>query len=107
MFAVIETGGKQYKVTKGSVIKVEKLEGSIGDHFQLNNVLLIADEGKIVTGNPFIEGSNVQVTILDQDRDHKVRIFKFKQRKRYRRTQGHRQYFTKLIVNEIQTPAAN
>lgn len=96
MFAVIETGGKQYLVKKGSIIKVEKLEVEKGTQIELNKVLVISNEGLSYSPN-----SNVKAEILDQKRADKVIIFKKKRRKNYRRKTGHRQYITVLRINEI------
>ncbi len=102
MFAVIETGGKQYRVLKESVISVEKLEAEVGDQLSIDQVIMVSSDGNVTMGDPFIEGSSVKVTVLDQTRGKKIRVFKMKRRKRYRRTQGHRQYLTKLRVDDIQ-----
>jgi large subunit ribosomal protein L21 len=105
MFAIIETGGKQYRVSQGAVIEIEKLDGEIGDNKEINNILLLnSDDGKLIVGHPYVDGSSVKVTILDQAREKKIRVFKFKQRKRYRRTQGHRQYYSKVRVDTITIP---
>jgi large subunit ribosomal protein L21 len=104
MFAVVETGGKQYRVKRGSVLNVEKLSGSVGEQLAFENVLLLSEEGRLTIGNPFIPGSTVQVTVLSEFRAKKVRIFKMKQRKRYRRSQGHRQYYSKVRVDDILNP---
>lgn len=102
MFAILETGGKQYRVLKDSVFSVEKLEAQVGDQLSLDCVMMVSSDGNVTTGKPFIEGSSVKVTVLDQMRGKKIRVFKMKRRKRYRRTQGHRQYLTKLRVDDIQ-----
>ena len=102
MFAVIETGGKQYRVLKEAVISVEKLEAEVGDQLSIDHVIMVSSDGNVTMGNPFVEGSSVKVTVLDQTRGKKIRVFKMKRRKRYRRTQGHRQYLTKLRVDDIQ-----
>ena len=99
--AVIKTGGKQYRVLKDSVISVEKLDAQPGDQLSIDRVLMISGDGNFKTGNPFIEGSSVKVTVLDQTRGKKIRVFKMKRRKRYRKTQGHRQYLTMLRVDDI------
>ncbi|MBN1354866.1 50S ribosomal protein L21 [bacterium] len=101
MFAIIESGGKQYRVSKDTELKVEKLSGDAGEQIQLEKVLLINENNKISIGSPYIEGSVIKATILDQDRDRKIRVFKIKRRKRYRRAQGHRQSFTKIRIDEI------
>jgi large subunit ribosomal protein L21 len=101
MFAIIESGGKQYRVSKDTVFQVEKIDGSEGEQIELEKVLLINNEDKITVGAPYIQGSSVKVTILTHARDKKIRVFKMKRRKRYRRSMGHRQWFTKLRVDEI------
>lgn len=106
MYAVVKTGGKQYQVSPGDTIQVEKLEGNQGDAVQLQEVLLLADGEAITLGRPLIEGAVVSAEILDQDRHRKVIIYKYKRRKRYRRKAGHRQPFTALKITGIQGPGA-
>ncbi|MCD4654206.1 50S ribosomal protein L21 [bacterium] len=101
MFAVVETGGKQYRVKKESVIEVEKLSVNPGDSIDLVKVLLVAEGGDINTGNPYLEGAVVKATVLDQFRAKKIRVFKMKSKKRYRRLQGHRQYYTRIRIDDI------
>lgn len=105
MYAVVKTGGKQYRVASGDTIKVEKIEGKLGDTVELNEVLLLADEQGLMLGHPFINGAMIKAEILDQEKDRKVIIYKYKRRKRYHRKGGHRQILTTLRVKEIQTPA--
>jgi large subunit ribosomal protein L21 len=104
MYAVCKTGGKQYRVAAGDTIKVEKLEGKPGDAVELAEVLLLADGENIVLGRPLIEGALIKAEILEQDRDRKVTIFKYRRRRRYRRKTGHRQPFTALRVVDIVKP---
>lgn len=104
MYAVIKTGGKQYRVEPGETIQVEKLEGNPGETLDLSEVLLVANDGKVILGKPFIDGALVRTEIVDHDRYRKVIIFKFKRRKRYRRKIGHRQWYTKLKVLDIGVP---
>jgi len=101
MFAVIETGGKQYRVQKNSVIEIEKLANNTGETVDLPHVLLIAEGASISTGTPYIEGALVRATVLDQFRGKRVRVFKMKPKKRYRRLQGHRQYYTRIRIDDI------
>lgn len=101
MLAIIETGGKQYKVEKGAKIEVEKLEGNEGDTIKINTVLLIEDGGKTKVGTPYIDGSEVSLKILEQTKADKIKVFKMKAKKRYERTQGHRQKLTLVEVAEI------
>lgn len=103
MYAVIETGGKQYKVAQGDVIKVEKLDGAAGDAVEFDKVLLISDGAdKIVMGAPFVEGGKVTATVKAQGRHRKVEIIKFRRRKHHMKRQGHRQPFTELEITGIQ-----
>jgi large subunit ribosomal protein L21 len=97
MFAVIRTGGKQYKVASGDVLSVEKLEGTAGDKVELGDVLMA--DGKV--GAPLLAGAKVLAEIVKQFRDDKVRIFKKRRRHNYRRTKGHRQYLTEIKITEI------
>ena len=101
MFAVIETGGKQYKVAVGDTVDVEKLVGNPGDKVELGNVLLVSDEESLKVGQPMVEGAKVVGTIVAQDRARKIVVFKYKPKKRYRRKTGHRQSFTRLTVDQI------
>ncbi len=101
MFAVIKTGGKQYKVAPGDVIRVEKLAGEPGEAVELSEVLLVAREGDLWVGTPVVEGARVRATILEQGRSRKIIVFKKKRRKNYKRKRGHRQYYTVLKIDEI------
>ena len=101
MYAVIKTGGKQYKVIAGERIKVEKLETEVGAKVVIDKVLMISDEANITIGAPLIAGATVNATVLSHGRADKVMIFKFRRRKHYRKTQGHRQSFTEIQIGEI------
>lgn len=101
MYAVIKTGGKQYRVAPGQTVRVEKLEGQIGDTITLNDVLLVSDGDQIKVGKPLLEGATISAKIVEQHRDKKVLVFKKKRRKGFRLTKGHRQYYTTLQVKEI------
>ena len=101
MYAVVATGGKQYRVSVGVTFRVEKLSQDVGDVVDIPRVLLLANESEVQTGNPLVEGAAVKAEILGHGRDKKIRVFKMKRRKKYRRTQGHRQAFTELRVTEI------
>ena len=106
MFAVIRTGGKQYRVQKDDVIKVERMAGEPGAAIELDQVLML-DDGKGPTiGSPLIEGAKVSATVLDQTRADKIIVFKKKRRKNYRRKHGHRQYQTVLRITDIEAKAA-
>ena len=102
-YAVIETGGKQYRVTVGQAIEVEKLDGAVGDEVTLERVLLVAGEGNTSIGTPVVEGATVKATIDAQHKADKVIVFKMKAKKRYRRLKGHRQQLTRLTVTDIVT----
>ena len=102
MFAVIRTGGKQYKVASGDVIRVEKLPGEAGAAVQLDQVLLVSDAGKTTVGAPLVNGASVAAEVVAQDRNDKIIIFKKKRRQNYRRKNGHRQHVTVLRITGIQ-----
>lgn len=101
MYAIIKTGGKQYKVSEGDVIKVEKLTANVDEVVEVNNVLAISNGTELTVGNPVVEGAKVQLKVLEHDKAKKVIVFKFKKRKNYRRKTGHRQPFTKVVVEKI------
>lgn len=101
MFAIIKTGGKQYKVAANDVIMVEKLTGSSGDLIEFSDVLMMGQKDSIQVGAPLITDATVCGTILDQIRDDKVIIFKKKRRHNYRRKNGHRQYLTVVRITDI------
>jgi large subunit ribosomal protein L21 len=101
MYAVIKTGGKQYKVAVGQKIKVEQIPADIDSQITLSEVLMLADGDEIKIGSPFLSGVAVKATVLLQDRHDKVRIFKMRRRKHYQKHQGHRQNFTQIRIDEI------
>ncbi|NIP79293.1 MAG: 50S ribosomal protein L21 [Gemmatimonadetes bacterium] len=101
MFAVIETGGKQYKVREGDTIRVEKLDGEPGSDVTIDRVLMVGDGDSVKVGQPTVDGGSVQATIQDQGRGPKIRIFKKKRRKGYAKRQGHRQSYTELRITGI------
>ena len=101
MFAVIETGGKQYRVEPGMKVKVEKLEGDVGAEVKFDHVLLVADGDKVKLGKPYLAGSAVTATLVAQDRDRKVIIFKKRRRKMYEKKTGHRQYISIIRIDGI------
>lgn len=103
MLAVIKTGGKQYIVKEGTVLKVEKLSGKSGDKINLGEVLLLGDDkgGEVKVGTPTVPGVKVEAAILEQGRAPKVTVIKYKRKVRYRRKVGHRQEFTKVKVEKI------
>jgi large subunit ribosomal protein L21 len=106
MFAVIRTGGKQYKVAKNDVIFVEKLPAEAGASIDLDDVLMVGDEEGTTAGTPELGGVHVTATVLEQKRDDKIIVFKKKRRHNYRRKNGHRQYLTVLRITDIVTAAA-
>jgi large subunit ribosomal protein L21 len=101
MYAVIKTGGKQYKVAAGDKLKVEKLVGDVGSKVVIDKVLLIADGEKTTIGAPLVAGAKVNATVVSHGRADKVMIFKFRRRKHYRKTQGQRQSFTEIQIDTI------
>ena len=101
MFAIIKTGGKQYKIEAGDVLSVEKLAAQPGQRVLFNQVLLIADDNETQIGTPYLEKAAVRALVLENFKDEKVIVFKKKRRKQYRRTRGHRQELTKLRVDLI------
>jgi large subunit ribosomal protein L21 len=101
MYAIIRTGAKEYKVAKGDIIEVEKLEGEVGSKLELPDVLLTGDKGKVSVGTPLVKGFKVTAEVLDQKKAPKVNVFKFKRRKNYIRTKGHRQQITILKILSI------
>jgi large subunit ribosomal protein L21 len=104
MYAVIRTGGKQYRVASGQVIKIERLDGAVGDTIAFDQVLMIGDEqgeGEPKVGAPLVEGAQVTAEVLEQGKGPKVIVFKKKRRKNYRRKRGHRQLQTVLRIRDI------
>ena len=106
MYAVIKTGGKQYRVAANDKILIEKLEGAAGDHISFTNVLMVTGEGQVLVGAPFLEGATVVGEIEKQARGPHLIIFKKRRRKHYRRRNGHRQDLTSVIITEILTGGA-
>jgi large subunit ribosomal protein L21 len=102
MYAVVRTGGKQLRVAPGDAVRVEKLEGAVGDRVELDEVLLVAGDGEAKIGKPLVAGAKVVGVITAQGRGEKITIFKMKRRKGYRRKAGHRQYYTEVRVDEIE-----
>ena len=104
-YAVIRTGGKQYRVAPGDVVRIERLSGDVGSAVEFGEVLIAADDAGIRVGRPLVEGARVRGQIVAQARDRKVLVYKKKRRKNYRRRQGHRQYFTSVRVTGIELGA--
>lgn len=101
MYAVIATGGKQYKVSEGDLVRVEKLDGDVGSSVEIQDVLMIGGDAESVVGRPMIESASVTGKIVEQDRSKKILVFKKKRRKGYKRLQGHRQSYTALKIEKI------
>lgn len=101
MYAVIKTGGKQYKVTEGMSLKVEKLEGDVGAKLSLEGVLLVGGDGAPQIGTPLVSGASVAAEIVRQAKDKKVLVYKKKRRKGYEKKYGHRQQYTELKITKI------
>lgn len=101
MYAIIKTGGKQYKVSEGDVIKVEKLDANIDEIVEISDVLAISNGTELTVGKPVVEGAKVQLKVLEHDKAKKIIVFKYKPKKNYRRKTGHRQPFTKVVVEKI------
>ena len=102
MYAVVKTGGKQYRVETGQTIRVEKIDGDVGTAVTLDNVLMYSDGENVNVGQPNLDNVIVSGHIVEQDKARKILVFKYKKRKRYRRKQGHRQPFTAIKIDSIQ-----
>jgi large subunit ribosomal protein L21 len=105
MYAVIKTGGKQYRIRAGDKLKVESLPVEIGGEVVLGDVLMLADGGNITVGKPHINGAQVKATVLSHGRGDKILIYKMRRRKHYRKTLGHRQNFTEIRIDAISAAA--
>lgn len=101
MYAIIETGGKQYRVQEGDVLRVEKLEIADGETVKFDKVLLVADEGKVNVGKPYVDGAVVEAVVENQGKAKKIIVFKYKAKKDYRKKQGHRQPYTQIKIEKI------
>lgn len=101
MYAVIKTGGKQYRVSSGDKVKVEQLAAEVGSQITIDTVLMVADGDKVSIGRPLVKGAQVKATVVDHGRGEKVRVFKMRRRKQSKKEQGHRQNFTEILVNQI------
>jgi large subunit ribosomal protein L21 len=101
MYAVVRTGGKQYRLGIGDSVKVEKLPNEVGNIVELSQILMVSDGAAVKVGTPLLTGASVKAEVVGHGRNKKIRVFKMKRRKKYRRTQGHRQAFTQLKVTEI------
>ncbi|WP_455389277.1 50S ribosomal protein L21 [Petrachloros mirabilis] len=103
MYAIIETGGKQYRVENGTLVQVESLPGEVGGTVELSQVRLVHGDKGLLVGQPVVTGAKVTAEIVAQDRTRSIMVFKKQRRKNYRRTKGHRQGFTKLRITGIET----
>ena len=101
MYAVIKSGGKQYKVAAGEKLKIEQIPTQVGEKISLDQVLMVAQGEKVSVGSPLVDGAVVSATVLGHGRADKVKIFKMRRRKHYQKRQGHRQNFTEVMINEI------
>jgi large subunit ribosomal protein L21 len=101
MYAVVKTGGKEYRVSKGDLIRIEKLEGKVGDQVELKDVLMVSQEGQVQFGTPHLTHVVIKGKIVQESKGKKVLTYKMKRRKNYRRFKGHRQPYTYLEVNDI------
>lgn len=101
MYAIIETGGKQYRVQEGDTLFVEKLEANEGDVVTIDSVLAVSKDGKLTVGAPIVNGAKVEAKVVEQGKAKKIIVFKYKPKKDYRRKQGHRQPYTKLTIEKI------
>ncbi|HQT26152.1 MAG TPA: 50S ribosomal protein L21 [Burkholderiales bacterium] len=101
MYAVIKTGGKQYRVAVGEKIKIEQIPADIGSEYVLDQVLMVVDGDNVSVGTPVLASASVKATVIDQGRGEKVRIFKMRRRKHYRKSQGHRQNYTEIRIDGI------
>jgi large subunit ribosomal protein L21 len=101
MYAVIKTGGKQYRVVAGEKLKIEQIPADVGTEITLDQVLMVGEGESVKIGSPLVAGASVKATVLAQGRHPKVKIFKMRRRKHYQKHQGHRQNFTEIQVNEI------
>jgi large subunit ribosomal protein L21 len=106
VYAIVESGGRQYRAEVGHTIQTEKLPQDVGETVTLDRVLLVADGEKTVIGTPIVSGASVQATVVDQFRGDKILVLKYKPKNRYRVRQGHRQHYTRLRIDEIVTDSS-
>jgi len=102
MFAILETGGKQYKVTEGDVIRVEKLDADVAEDVVFDQLLAVFGDGKLTAGRPYVEGARAVGSVVEHGKGDKVMVFKFKKRNKYRRLRGHRQPYTQIRIDSIE-----
>jgi large subunit ribosomal protein L21 len=101
MYAVIKTGGKQYKVSAGEKLKIESVPAEVGAEITLDQVLLVADGESVTMGTPLVSGASVKAKVLSHGRGEKIKIFKMRRRKHYRKTLGHRQNYTEIEISSV------
>ena len=101
MYAIIRSGGKQYRVEVGATIDVDRLPNEIGESIEISDVLLVVNGKQTAIGQPTVEGASVRATVAEQFRGKKIIVYKYRQRTNYRRKQGHRQYYTRLRIEDI------
>ncbi len=101
MYAIIETGGKQYTVREGDILRIEKLGFEPGEKITFDRVLLLSDEGGVKIGAPVVDNANVEAKVIKEGKEKKIKVFKMKAKKGYRKTQGHRQPFTQVQIDKI------
>jgi len=102
MYAVIKTGGKQYKVQEGEEIREEKLDVEEGNEYKFDKVMLISKDGDLKIGKPYLEGASVESTVVKHDKEKKIIVFKYKPKKDYKKKQGHRQPYTQVKIEKIE-----
>ena len=102
MYAIIRTGGRQFRVQQGDTIYIDRVQTEAGETITLGEVLMVGGEGDAQVGAPLVKSASVTATVVEQGRDHKIRVFKYKKRKHYRRTRGHRQSYTAVRIDSIQ-----
>jgi large subunit ribosomal protein L21 len=102
MYAIVKTGGKQYKIHEGDIIRIEKIDGNIGNPISFDQVLMFSDGENTSIGQPILDNVTVKGHIVEQGKGNKIIVFKYKRRKRYRRKQGHRQQFTAIKIDQIE-----
>ena len=105
MYAVIRSGGKQYRVSPGQTVRLEKVAGAVGAKVELGDVLLVENDGNIQVGSPLVANVKVEATVVESDRAKKILVFKYKPKKRVRKLVGHRQRFAEIKITKIEVPA--
>lgn len=101
MYAIMETGGKQFRVQQGDVLFVEKLDAEVGETVEIDKVLALGQDDGFTVGKPYVEGAKVMLKVTDHGRGEKILVFKYKPKKKYRKLRGHRQPYSKVMVEEI------